>query len=110
MATYAILFLPLALVSIHATINRCSAGWRKPAAPAGSLVRRSFRRCLLPLAEPGLGTAAAIVFISVVELQLTARKLLLMAPISTGTLRVPRSGPTPRRWLSPQAAPYAALP
>ena len=35
----AILFLPLALVSVRAALGRCSAGWRKPAASPAWLVR-----------------------------------------------------------------------
>ena len=58
-------------------------------------------RVVLPLAGPGLGAAASMVFISVVtELNAT----LLLSPIGTHTLAT-RSGPTPRRSRSPPPRP-----
>ena len=89
LAAYAILFLPLAMVSRPRRARAVAAGLRRRRA------RRSaprpldrLRRVTLPLLAPGIGAGAALVFLAVVT-ELTAT--LLLAP--TGTTRwPPRSG------------------
>lgn len=105
MATYAILFLPLALVSVRAALGQVQRGLEEASRAAGLGWFATFRRVLLPLAGPGLGAAAAMVFISVVT-ELTAT--LLMAPIGTRTLAVQIWANTSTLAFA-AAAPYAAL-
>jgi iron(III) transport system permease protein len=88
--TYAILFLPLALVSVRAAIAQVQRGLEEAGRSLGLNWFAVTRRVLLPLAGPGLGAAAAMVFMSVVT-ELTAT--LLLWP--------PRFGPTRRPWLMP---------
>jgi iron(III) transport system permease protein len=102
---YAILFLPLALVSVRATLGQVQRGLEEASRVAGLGWFATFRRVLLPLAGPGLGSAAAMVFISVVT-ELTAT--LLMAPIGTRTLAVQIWANTSTLAFA-AAAPYAAL-
>jgi iron(III) transport system permease protein len=85
MVVYAVLFLPLALVGVRAALVQVQRGLEEASRIAGLGWFATFRRVLLPLAGPGLGAAAAMVFVSVVT-ELTAT--LLMAPIGTRTLAV----------------------
>jgi iron(III) transport system permease protein len=105
MVAYAILFLPLALVSVRAALGQVQRGLEEASRAAGLGWFATFRRVLLPLAGPGLGAAAAMVFISVVT-ELTAT--LLMAPIGTRTLAVQIWANTSTLAFA-AAAPYAAL-
>jgi iron(III) transport system permease protein len=88
--TYSILFLPLALVGVHAALVQ---------------IEQTAWRVILPLAGPGIGAAASMVFITIVT-ELTAT--LLLSPIGTHTLAT-------QVWVDTSAlafaaaAPYAAL-
>ncbi|SAL21207.1 ABC Fe3+ transporter, inner membrane subunit [Caballeronia sordidicola] len=102
---YAILFLPLALVSVRAAFTQAQPRLEDTARSLGLNWRETVRRVLLPLAGPGLGAGATMVFISVVtELNST----LLLSPIGTRTLAT-------QVWIDTStlafaaAAPYAAL-
>jgi iron(III) transport system permease protein len=102
---YAILFLPLALVSVRAALMQAQPRLEETARSLGLGAIQTLWRVMLPLAGPGLGAAAAMVFISVVtELNAT----LLLSPIGTHTLAT-------RVWADTStlafaaAAPYAAL-
>lgn len=102
---YAILFLPLALVSVRAALMQSQPRLEETSRALGLNALQTMWRVLLPLAGPGLGSAAAMVFISVVtELNAT----LLLSPIGTQTLAT-------RVWTDTSAlafaaaAPYAAL-
>ncbi|KQR76570.1 iron ABC transporter permease [Burkholderia sp. Leaf177] len=102
---YAILFLPLALVSVRAAFTQAQPRLEETARSLGLSWRETVRRVLLPLAGPGLGAGATMVFISVVtELNST----LLLSPIGTRTLAT-------QVWIDTStlafaaAAPYAAL-
>jgi iron(III) transport system permease protein len=102
---YAILFLPLALVSVRAAFTQAQPRLEETARSLGLNWRETVRRVLLPLAGPGLGAGATMVFISVVtELNST----LLLSPIGTRTLAT-------QVWIDTStlafaaAAPYAAL-
>jgi iron(III) transport system permease protein len=102
---YGILFLPLALVSVRAALGQVPRGLEEAGRIAGLGWFATFWRVLMPLAGPGLGSAAALVFISIVT-ELTAT--LLMAPIGTRTLAVQVWANTSTLAFA-AAAPYAAL-
>jgi iron(III) transport system permease protein len=102
---YAILFLPLALVSARAAFVQAPPVLEETARSLGLGWLAVAGRVTLPLARPGLGAAAALVFVSIVT-ELTAT--LLLAPIGTDTLAT-------EVWANSHdlafaaAAPYAAL-
>jgi len=102
---YAIMFLPLALVSLRAAFVQAQPVLEETARSLGLGWIEVARRVTLPLARPGLGAAAAMVFVSIVT-ELTAT--LLLAPIGTETLAT-------EVWANSHdlafaaAAPYAAL-
>ena len=102
---YAILFLPLALVSVRAALMQAQPRLEETARALGLGWAQTVLRVLLPLAGPGLGAAAAMVFISVVtELNAT----LLLSPIDTHTLATQVWSDTSTMAFA-AAAPYAAL-
>ncbi|MGF6758610.1 ABC transporter permease [Paraburkholderia sp. GAS42] len=102
---YAILFMPLALVSVRAALLQAQPRLEETARALGLNWTQTFVRVLLPLAGPGLGAAASMVFISVVtELNAT----LLLSPIDTHTLATQVWSDTSTLAFA-AAAPYAAL-
>ena len=102
---YAILFLPLALVSVRAALAQAQVSLEETGRSLGLNWIAVLWRVLLPLAGPGLGAAAALVFVSVVtELTVT----LLLAPIGTRTLATQVWADTSTLAFA-AAAPYAAL-
>ncbi|HEY1997793.1 iron ABC transporter permease [Paraburkholderia sp.] len=103
--TYAILFLPFALVSVRAALMQAQPRLEETARALGLGWSQTLLRVLLPLAGPGLGAAASMVFISVVtELNAT----LLLSPIGTQTLATQVWSDTSTMAFA-AAAPYAAL-
>jgi iron(III) transport system permease protein len=80
---YAVLFLPLALVSVRSALLQAQLRLEEAGRSLGLNGFAVLLRITLPLAAPGLGAAAAMVFISVTT-ELTAT--LLLAPIGTQTL------------------------
>jgi iron(III) transport system permease protein len=102
---YAILFLPLALVSVRAAMAQAQLRLEEVGRSLGLGWMAVTLRVILPLAGPGLGAAAALVFVSVVT-ELTAT--LLLAPIGTRTLAVQVWADTSTLAFA-AAAPYAAL-
>jgi iron(III) transport system permease protein len=80
---YAILFLPLALVSVRSALLQAQMRLEEAGRSLGLNGLAVLWRITLPLAAPGLGAAAALVFISVTT-ELTAT--LLLAPLGTQTL------------------------
>jgi iron(III) transport system permease protein len=102
---YAILFLPLALVSVRAALLQAQPRLEDTARGLGLNSLQVALRVVLPLAGPGLGAAAAMVFIAVVT-ELTTT--LLLSPIGTRTLAT-------QVWVDTSAlafaaaAPFAAL-
>jgi iron(III) transport system permease protein len=102
---YAILFLPLALVSTRAALAQVPRGLEEAGRSLGLGRMAVMLRVLLPLAGPGLGAAAAMVFVSVVT-ELTAT--LLLAPIGTRTLATQVWANTSSLAFA-AASPYAAL-
>jgi iron(III) transport system permease protein len=104
-AAYAMLFLPLALVSVRAALAQAQVGLEESGRSLGLGWAAVAWRVLLPLAGPGLGAAAALVFVSIVtELTVT----LLLAPIGTRTLATQVWADTSTLAFA-AAAPYAAL-
>jgi iron(III) transport system permease protein len=102
---YAILFMPLALVSVRAALTQAQPRLEETARSLGLNWTATARRVLLPLAGPGFGAAATMVFISVVtELNAT----LLLSPIGTRTLATQVWSDTSTLAFA-AAAPYAAL-
>jgi iron(III) transport system permease protein len=80
---YAVLFLPLALVSVRAALLQAQLRLEEAGRSLGLNAFAVLLRVTVPLAAPGLGAAAAMVFIAVTT-ELTAT--LLLAPIGTQTL------------------------
>ena len=80
---YAILFLPRALVAVRAAMAQTPYSLEETARTLGARPAQVLWRVTLPLMLPGLGAAAALVFLSAVT-ELTAT--LLLAPIGTETL------------------------
>ncbi|MDA8052494.1 MAG: iron ABC transporter permease [Rhodospirillales bacterium] len=101
---YAILFLPLALVSVRAAFMQAERRLEEVGHSLGLGWPGVAWRIALPLAAPGLGAAAALVFVSIVT-ELTAT--LLLAPIGTNTLAVQVWADTSTLAFA-AAAPYAA--
>lgn len=97
-AAYAILFLPLALVSVRAALGQVQRGLEEAGRSLGLHWHSVAWRVVLPLAGPGLGAAAALVFVSVVT-ELTAT--LLLVPIGTRTLAT-------EMWANSSTLAYAA--
>ena len=102
---YAILFLPLALVSVRSALLQAQAGLEEAGRTLGLGPLATAWRVTLPLAGPGLGAAAALVFVSVLT-ELTAT--LLLAPTGTQTLATQIWADTSTLAFA-SAAPYAAL-
>jgi iron(III) transport system permease protein len=102
---YAILSLPLALVATRAALAQAPPIHEEVARSLGSRPLVAMVRVTLPRILPGLGAAAALVFLATVT-ELTAT--LLLAPIGTQTLAT-------QFWSQAStlsygaAAPYAAL-
>lgn len=104
-AAYATLFLPLALVSVRASLLQIQPKLEEAARSLGLGTVPILARVLLPLARSGLGAAATMVFISVVtELNAT----LLLSPLDTHTLATQVWSDTATLAFA-AAAPYAAL-
>ncbi|MGG1948090.1 iron ABC transporter permease [Trinickia sp. NRRL B-1857] len=104
-AAYAALFLPLALVSVRASLLQVQPKLEEAARSLGLGTLPMLARVLLPLMRAGLGAAATMVFISVVtELNAT----LLLSPLDTHTLATEVWSDTATLAFA-AAAPYAAL-
>jgi iron(III) transport system permease protein len=80
---YAIMFFPLALVGVKASLARAPASLDEIAQSLGQRKLAVLRRVTLRLAAPGLGAAFCLVFLSVVT-ELTAT--LLLIPTGAQTL------------------------
>jgi iron(III) transport system permease protein len=102
---YAILFLPLALVSVRATLTQIPPGLEEAGRSLGQNSASVAWRVVAPLAANGLGAGAALVFIFV-STELTAT--LLLSPIGTRTLATEVWANTSSVAFA-AAAPFAAL-
>ncbi len=83
LVAYAILFVPLALVGIRSALVQAEQRLEEAGRSLGLTQFTVLRRITWPLAAPGLGAAAALVFIMIAT-ELTST--LLLAPIGTDTL------------------------
>lgn len=101
---YAILFLPLALVSVRAAFTQAQSRLEDAGRVLGLGPLAVARRIVLPLAAPGLGAAGALVFVAIVT-ELTTT--LLLSPIGTQTLATQVWADTTTLAFA-AAAPYAA--
>jgi iron(III) transport system permease protein len=102
---YAILSLPLALVATRAALAQAPPVHEEVARSLGSRPLAAMARVTLPRILPGLGAAAALVFLATVT-ELTAT--LLLAPIGTETLAT-QFWSKASTFSYGAAAPYAAL-
>src|SRR5271156_1973009 len=102
---YAILFLPLALVSVRATLAQIPPGPEEVGRSLGENGVSVAWRVVAPLAANGLGAGAALVFVFV-STELTAT--LLLSPIGTRTLATEVWANTSSVAFA-AAAPFAAL-
>jgi iron(III) transport system permease protein len=102
---YGILFLPLAVVSVRTTLAQVQPRLEDAGRSLGLSRLAVAWRVVLPLAGPGIGAGAAIVFVSVVT-ELTAT--LLLAPIGTQTLATELWADTSTMAFA-AGGPYAAL-
>ncbi len=102
---YAILFLPLALVSIRAALSQIPPRFEEVARSLGGNSVSVAIRVVLPLAASGIGAGAAMVFIFV-STELTAT--LLLSPAGTRTLATEVWANTSSLAFA-AAAPFAAL-
>lgn len=102
---YGIQFLCLAVVGVRAAFAQSQPGLEEAARSLGLGRIAIAWRVMLPLAGPGLGAAAAMVFVSVTT-ELTAT--LLLAPIGTKTLATQIWADTSTLAFA-AAAPYTAL-
>jgi len=80
---YAIMFLPLAMVSVRSALELAPPVLEDVAASLGLSKPRTVARVTFPLVLPGVGAGAALVFLAVAT-ELTST--LLLAPIGTRTL------------------------
>lgn len=97
-AAYVVMFLSLAIGAIQASIAQSSPSLEHVAASLGDRPSAVWRRITVPLALPGIGAAATLVFIAVAK-ELPAT--LLLRPIGTDTLAT-------RLWSHTDAQQYAA--
>jgi iron(III) transport system permease protein len=79
---YALMFFPLALVGVRASIAQASVGLEEVATSLGVPRSRVLLRITLPLVAPGLGAAFCLVFLSAVT-ELTATLILIPTGVQT---------------------------
>ena len=104
-AAYAILFFPLALVAVKASVSRAPIGLEDVGRSLGRSPLEVLWRVTLPLVAPGLAAAFCLVFLSAVT-ELTAT--LILVPIGVQTLSTQFWAYTTNLSYG-AAAPYAAL-
>ena len=102
---YAILSLPLALVAVRAALAQAPPVHEEVARSLGVRPSMALLRVTIPRIAPGLGAAAALIFLATVT-ELTAT--LLLAPIGTETLATGFWAKATALHYG-AAAPYAAL-
>ncbi|MFY9782780.1 MAG: ABC transporter permease subunit, partial [Acidimicrobiales bacterium] len=79
---YALMFFPLALVGVRASVAQAPVVLEEVAASLGVGRRDVLRRVTLPLIAPGLGAAFCLVFLSAVT-ELTATLILIPTGVQT---------------------------
>ncbi len=103
---YVILFLPQAMGSIQASLRMVQPSLEEAAASLGENPLRVFQRITLPLIMPGVGAAAALVFLTAMK-ELPAT--LLLAPIGFSTLATQIWGAVSEAYFARAAAPALIL-
>jgi iron(III) transport system permease protein len=104
-AAYAVLFLPLAVGAVRASVAQAPPVLEEVARSLGQRQRDVLRRVTLPLAAPGIGAGAALVFLTCMK-ELPAT--LLLRPTGMDTLATELWSETGVGAYA-AAAPYAAL-
>ncbi|HTB09186.1 MAG TPA: ABC transporter permease subunit, partial [Acidimicrobiales bacterium] len=79
---YALMFFPLALVGVRASVSQAPLALEEVAASLGVPRAQVLRRVTLPLVGPGLGAAFCLVFLSCVT-ELTATLILIPTNVQT---------------------------
>ena len=102
---YAVLFLPLAVGAVHASAAQSPPGLEEVARSTGARPLAVLRRVTLPLAAPGIGAGAVLVFLTCMK-ELPATRLL--QPLGSATLATKLWTETGVAAYS-AAAPYAAV-
>lgn len=102
---YAIIYLPLAVVSVRVSLAQIQPNLEQSARVLGQRPPGVFARVVLPLAAPGLGAAMALVFLSVCT-ELTSTLLLIPTGAQTLATQVWAESST---FAFAAAAPYAAI-
>jgi iron(III) transport system permease protein len=102
---YVVLFLPLAVGAVHASAAQSPPGLEEVARSAGARPLEVLRRVTLPLAAPGIGAGAVLVFLTCMK-ELPAT--LLLQPLGSATLATELWSATGVAAYS-AAAPFAAL-
>jgi iron(III) transport system permease protein len=103
--TYAVMFFPLAVVSVRAAVARSPVGLEEVGHSLGVPRRKVFWRVTLPLIGPGLAAAFCLVFLeSATELTAT----LVLIPTNAQTLAT-QFWSYQSDFAYSQAAPYAAV-
>ena len=102
---YVVLFLPLAVGAVHASASQSPPALEEVARSAGARPLAVFRRVTLPLAAPGIGAGAVLVFLTCMK-ELPAT--LLLQPLGSATLATELWTETGVAAYS-AAAPYAAV-
>jgi iron(III) transport system permease protein len=104
-AGYAIIFMPLAVVSLRSSLAQVQPALEQSARVLGARPLGVLRRIVFPLAAPGIGAAVALVFISVCT-ELTSTLLLIPTGAQTLATQVWAESST---FAFAAAAPYAAI-
>ena len=79
---YSILFFPLALVGVRASIVHIPVGFEEAARSLGQSRRRAFLRVTMRIAGPGLAASFCLVFLATIT-ELTATLLLIPTNVQT---------------------------
>lgn len=104
-AAYAIIFMPLAVISVRVSLAQVQPELEHSARVLGSRPLAVWRRIVVPLAAPGIGAGMALVFISVCT-ELTSTLLLIPTGARTLATQVWAESST---FAFASAAPYAAI-
>jgi iron(III) transport system permease protein len=84
---YALLFFPLALVGVRASVTQAPLSLEEAASSLGDSRTRVLLRVTPPLIAPGLGAAFCLVFLSAVT-ELTATRILIPSGATTLATRL----------------------
>ncbi|WP_129662519.1 ABC transporter permease [Phytoactinopolyspora endophytica] len=105
-AAYVVMFLPLAAGPIKTSVQQVNPAWEEASRTLGHGARSTFRRVVVPLSRPGVMTAAALVFLTVMK-ELPAT--LMLAPTGFSTLATQVWSATSDNFYGRAAAPALTL-